>query len=100
MSALISIDLDSLQVVFDGRWHRVVVDHFPERGEQIVTYCGVTEVVEFAVGSPAYVKTCWSCDLVYRRQNSIPYLPDHLGLQGAAEAMPIQNRIRPRPGRR
>lgn len=97
MSALISIDLDNLQVVFDGRWHRVVADHFPERGEQIVTYCGATEVVEFAVGPPAYVNTCWGCDLAHRRKNGIPYLPDHPGLQGAPEVVPIQNRMRPRP---
>jgi hypothetical protein len=97
MSAVISIDLGSLQVVFDGRWHRAVVDHFPESGEQIVTFCGVTEVVEFAVGRAAYVNTCWGCDLAYRRKTGISYLPDHPGLQATAEVVPTQNRIRPRP---
>jgi hypothetical protein len=98
MSARIMIDLASIHPVFDGRWHRTKLTHFPAPGEQITTFCGVTEAAEFVTGrTDPPITTCWSCDLVYRRQNSIPYLPDHPGLQDSADVVPVQYRMRPRP---
>jgi hypothetical protein len=84
MSARIVVDLANVHPVFDNRWHRVQLDHFPEPGETIVTYCGVAETVEFVAGATDYVRTCWSCDLIHRRQHGIRVLPDHPGLAGEA----------------
>lgn len=75
------VDLANVHPIFGGRWHRVWFERFPEPGEQIVTYCGVTEIVEFAAGVPEHVRTCWGCDLVHRRHAGIPVLPDHPGLR-------------------
>jgi hypothetical protein len=77
------IDLDRVHPVFEGRWHRVTrLQRLPQPGEPIATLCGRVEEAEYVDASQcaAVVETCWGCDLEYRRQQNIPVLPDHPGL--------------------
>jgi hypothetical protein len=90
MSALIMVDLDQLHPVFDDRWHRVRLRRMPNPGELITTLCGRTEEVIYGTSADQVVtiRTCWSCDLVHRRDNDIAVLPTHPGL--AASSAPTQ----------
>jgi hypothetical protein len=72
------INLDHVHPVFDGRWHRVLLRRLPQPGEEITTFCGRVEVVEYVSAPDAGVtKTCWACDLQYRRREGIPVLTTH-----------------------
>ena len=90
MSAVISVSLNDVHPVIDGRWHRVYIERMPVPGEDITTFCGLTESVAFEGKNAQFtVPTCWDCDLVYRRRNGIPYRPDHPGL-AAGKVVPAQ----------
>lgn len=79
------IDLDYVQPVIDGRWHRTQkLLEMPQPGELITTLCGQTEVVEYGGKGQVTVQTCWSCDLAYRHQHGYEVLPDHPALGPAA----------------
>lgn len=81
-SAVITVDLDHLHPVFDGRWHRVVLDRLPGPDEIITTLCGQRRPVRY--GTPAdrlpAARTCWPCDLAFRRANGIAVPPNHPAL--------------------
>jgi hypothetical protein len=95
MSARITIDLKHVHPVFDGRWHRLRLARMPAQGEQIITYCGVTETADFFTSPPDFIpQTCWPCDLVYRQEENIPIQPDHPGLRASTQPTPHPRRHR------
>jgi len=89
VSARITVDLDNVHPVFDGRWHRVWLTRMPAPGELIQTFCGRVEQAEYSERYDETVvpATCWTCDLVHRRQQGINVRPDHPGL-GTAHTSP------------
>jgi hypothetical protein len=91
MSALIMVDLDRVHPVFGGRWHRVRLLRLPQPGEEITTFCGRVEPVEYGGTNEqtVTVQTCWTCDLIYRRHEGIKILPTHPGL---SDVLPSEGR--------
>ena len=78
------VNLAAVHPVSGGRWHRVDrLQRLPKPGELLTMMCGVTEEAEFVdKDEQATPQTCWLCDLVYRRQQGVPILPDHPALGG------------------
>ncbi len=89
------VSLNDVHPVIGGLWHRVYIERMPTPGEDITTYCGITEPVAFeGKNKQVTVQTCWDCDLVYRRHHGIPYQPDHPGLTPDEVVPPRQPRPR------
>jgi hypothetical protein len=83
MAARIFLDLDTLHLVSEGLWHRANLGWVPHPGEQVTMLCGLVEPVEYDSISarPPAARTCWDCDLVYRRHEGFAVLPDHPGIR-------------------
>lgn len=82
MGALITIDLDQVHPVVEGRWHRVRLLRMPGPGELITMFCGQVEEVVYGTSKDQVitVRTWWACDLVYRRAEGIAVPSGHPGL--------------------
>lgn len=79
--ATIFVDLEAIHPVVDGVWHRGRFTHVPRPGEEIELLCGMTSEAGFkSLATRGVVQTCWSCDLVYRRDKRIPVTSDHPAL--------------------
>lgn len=73
---------DRLHLVAGGERHHARLVKAPQTGDELTMLCGLSDVVEFrhASGELVGVRTCWTCDLEYRRQHGIEVRPDHPGL--------------------
>ena len=92
MSARVFVDLNRVYPVFDGCWHRVNLSRMPQPGEEITTFCGRREAVEYGESSERSgpILTCWGCDLAYRRQQGVEVLPDHPAIVAQRKPRPYK----------
>ncbi|MEV6878878.1 hypothetical protein [Amycolatopsis sp. NPDC051128] len=83
MALTVRLDLDHLHLVAHGERHRARLSHVPRPGETITMLCGYADFVEYTDRSAGLVgvRTCWPCDLVYRRQVGVRVPADHPGLR-------------------
>jgi hypothetical protein len=72
-------DLDRLHLVARGERHRAALVRVPHPGETITMLCGYTDLVEYTDRSADFVgiRTCWPCDLAYRRRLGLQVPPVH-----------------------
>lgn len=83
MAVRVFLDLDRLHLVANGERHRARLMRVPGPGELVVMLCGYADAVEYThVPGEIAVRTCWPCDLAYRRQLGIRVLPGHPALEG------------------
>jgi hypothetical protein len=74
MNALITVDLEHVHPVIDGRWHHAQLESLPQTGDMLTTLCGITEPVQYRATQDQVmtVHTCWDCDAIYRQLNGMP----------------------------
>lgn len=72
MSVVVFLDKARLQPVINDAWHRVARINFAVGS--LTTLCGEVEEIEYEPSEhrPGGLKTCWSCDSIYRRSQNIP----------------------------
>jgi hypothetical protein len=79
MTVQIFLDLDKLHLVVRGLRHRARLTRVPKAGEQVTVLCGLVDAVEYTTEAEKPVKTCWTCDLHYRRGLGFTIPPTHPG---------------------
>ncbi|WP_410618808.1 zinc finger protein [Amycolatopsis sp. cmx-8-4] len=81
MPLSVLLDLDRLHLVAHGERHRAALARVPRPGDAITMLCGYTDLVEYTGRTADFVgvRTCWPCDLAYRRQLGLCVPPDHPG---------------------
>lgn len=75
MTAIITVSLDYIHPVIDGRWHLIPrLEALPQPGETITTLCGITEPVAYQAKRELSVpaRMCWDCDDKYRKSKGLP----------------------------
>lgn len=80
MGARIMVETPHVRPVIDGKWHMTWLRNWPVPGAIIETLCGVSEPAEYGPADSAHVvvKTCWDCDLAWRKAMEVPwYGPDN-----------------------
>lgn len=86
MTVRIPLDLNTLHLVVDGRRHRSKLDHVPAPDETVVMLCGLADSVSYTTAHEPGVRTCWPCDLRYRRDCGLPVPPTHPGVQNGRKS--------------
>ncbi|WP_328615147.1 hypothetical protein OHS18_46800 [Amycolatopsis sp. NBC_00355] len=82
MTVRMHIDLDKVHLIVDGRRHRASLSSAPAPGEEIDMFCGLTDSVSFTTAPEQLVRTCWPCDLHYRRALGLAIPPTHHNSSG------------------
>ncbi|MCR6484023.1 hypothetical protein M8542_14460 [Amycolatopsis sp. OK19-0408] len=83
MTVRIYLDLDKLHLVVRGLRHRARLARVPKAGDQVTMLCGLVDVVEYTIEAEKPVKTCWTCDLHYRRGLGFTIPPTHPGFKAS-----------------
>lgn len=93
MTVRIYLDLDRLHLVVNGLRHRANLRRVPDPGDRVTMLCGLVEEVEYTHARETLpVRTCWTCDLRYRRKLGHAIPPTHPGLDSQAAPTPSPRR--------
>jgi hypothetical protein len=80
MTVRIYLDLDKLHLVVNGLRHRAQLTHVPDPGERVTMLCGLVDVAAYTASPERPARTCWTCDLRYRRNLGFAIPQTHPGL--------------------
>lgn len=87
MSVIVYLDKARIQPALDDMWHRVARIDFTTN--TLTTLCGEEEPIEYdQFEHRPPLKTCWDCDLAYRRAMRIKVGDSHPALLARRKPTP------------